>query len=159
MIQRLPGIIVAQTESANTLVRWARSGFQKYEPRPFQNTIASAMNIQDPVSFPRIQRLRKHFRMEFFDVSEDAIQRTRALFMRAGANICPQSAVALDAVIQARANSIVEENDVAVAISTASGLKFTKAGIEFHTEGNRSELANPPIVVDGNLEAIEEVLA
>src|SRR3972149_7324441 len=86
MIDQLPGIIVAQTEGANTLVRWARSNFKSYQPGVFHDTVASAMNIQDPVSFPRIQSLHNQFRVEFFDVKEASIQKTRALFMQAGAN-------------------------------------------------------------------------
>ena len=65
MINFLPGIIVAQTKGANTLVRWAKSGFKDYNPGSFKDSIASAMNIQNPVSFPRIKELRKKFRIEF----------------------------------------------------------------------------------------------
>lgn len=147
MINKLPGIIVAQTKSANTLVRWAKSDFTTYKPGEFKETVATAMNIQNPVSFPRIQKLYKHFSLQFFDVSEERVQESRALFMGAGANICPQSAVALDAVLQARANGIVKESDVVVSISTASGIKFTKNGV-----------LNKPKVVNGTIDAVERAL-
>lgn len=149
LIEKLPGIIVAQTKGANTLVRWAQSKFTKYQPGTFKETVASAMNIQNPVSFPRIEKLYKEFTIKFFDVEEDAIQDTRALFMSAGANICPQSAVALDAVLQARENKIIEEKDTVVSISTASGVKFAKSGMGYQ---------NPPRVIAGTITAIEDTL-
>ncbi len=158
MIDSLPGIIVAQTKSSNTLVRWSKSGFKDYHPESYKDTVASAMNIQDPVSFPRIKKLYKDFKMEFFDVSEKDIQKTRALFMSSGANICPQSAVALDAILQARNNGVVKEKDIVVSISTASGIKFSKSGIEHHTKGSAEDFANPLKVVDRTIEDIERAI-
>ncbi|MCL5970611.1 MAG: threonine synthase, partial [Patescibacteria group bacterium] len=158
MIKFLPGIIVAQTKGANTLVRWAKSNFQEYSPGIFHNTVASAMNIQDPVSFPRIKKLYSEFKIEFFDVPEEYIQKTRALFMGAGANICPQSAVALDAVLQAREKGIVKEKDTVVSISTASGIKFSDSGLSHHIKGDIKDLANPPYIINGTIEDIEKAV-
>lgn len=158
MINSLPGIIVAQTKGANTLVRWAKSNFKVYEPKVFQDTVATAMNIQNPVSFPRIEKLYKNFKMEFFDVPEDDIQKTRALFMGAGANICPQSSVALDAVLQARESGIVKEKDLVISISTASGIKFSESGMKYHLEGKSANFANHPKVVNGTLADIEKAI-
>ena len=158
MINWLPGIIVAQTKGANTLVRWAETHFITYKPGVFQNTVATAMNIQDPVSFPRIKKLYKNFRIEFFDVPESDIQKTRALFMSSGANICPQSAVALDAVLQAREKKIIKEEDLVVSISTASGIKFTESGIAHHLGGRAEDLSNPPKIVNGTIEDIEKAI-
>ncbi|MDO8264897.1 MAG: threonine synthase [Candidatus Parcubacteria bacterium] len=158
MIDSLPSIIVAQTKGANTLVRWAKSKFKTYQPGIFHDSVASAMNIQDPVSFPRIKKLYKKFRIEFFDVAEKEIQRTRALFMGGGANICPQTAVALDAVLQAKSKRIIKENDLVVVIGTASGIKFAESGIKHHLKGDTADFANPPRVTDGTIEDIERAI-
>lgn len=158
LINRLPNIIVAQTKSASTLVRWAKSDFKTYAPDKFKETVATAMNIQNPVSFPRIEKLYKKFTIKFFDVDEEAIQDTRALFMSAGANICPQSAVALDAVLQARENKIIKEKDTVVSISTASGVKFAKSGMTYHAEKKKRIFANPVRIIEGTIAAIERSL-
>lgn len=158
LITKLPKIIVAQTKGANTLVRWSKSDFKKYEPGAFQDTVATAMNIQNPVSFPRIKKLYPEFQVEFFDVDEANIQDTRALFMSGGANICPQTAVALDAILQAQARRIVKEKDVVVAVGTASGIKFAKSGIAYHMGGIQNRFANPPKIVEGTLNDIEQAL-
>ena len=158
MISKLPGIIIAQIEGANTLTRWAESNFKEYDPGVFKNSVASAMNIQDPVSFPRIQKYISEFKTEFFSTLEESIQRTRALFMSGGANICPQTAVALDAVLQAKEQGVVSNTDRIVVLSTASGTKFAASGIEHHEKGKREDYANRPYVIPGTIEAIEEVM-
>lgn len=159
MINFLPNIIVAQTKGANTLFRWAKSQFKIYEPGSFKDTVASAMNIQNPVSFPRIKKLYKNFRIEFFDVEEQNIQKTRALFMMGGANICPQTAVALDAILQAREKNIVKEKDMIVAIGTASGIKFAESGINHHLKGDPQDFANPYKIINGTIEGIEKAIS
>lgn len=158
LINRLPGIIAAQTEGANTLVRWAESNFKTFKPGLFAKTVATAMNIQNPVSFPRIESLYKYFEIRFFDVAEDHISNTRALFMSAGANICPQSAVALSAILKAKEKNIIKERDVVVSISTASGVKFASSGIEYHLNRKKQLYKNPPRIIEGTLDAIERAL-
>jgi threonine synthase len=158
LIDRLPGILAAQTAAADTLVRWSESGFSSYEPGEFQNTVASAMNINDPVSFPRIKHLMKQFDVHFYRSSEAEILRTWSQFTRAGANGCPQGAVALHAVQQARDAKLIKPKDTVVSISTASALKFTEAGIAHHTKGKMADFANPYIKVKGSLAKLEASL-
>lgn len=155
LIVKLPAIIGAQTSSADTLVRWQESGFKKYEPGAYRDTVASAMNINNPVSFPRVKKFCKDFNIKFFRSDEKEILKTWARFTRAGANICPQSAVALNAVIQARESGLIQERDLVVSISTASAIKFSESGISHHKTGIKEEFANPYEVVEGNMEAIE----
>jgi threonine synthase len=159
LIDRLPGIIAAQTEASNTLVRWARSGFKTYEPGKFTDTIASAMNIQNPVSFPRIQKLYKEFNILYYDVPEKEINRTRAQFNRAAADVCPQGAVALNAVMQAKDDEKIKNNEVIVAVSTAAGLKFIDSATDYHLSAPREDHANPYLVEEsGTIRGIEELL-
>ena len=158
LINKLPGIIAAQTASADTLVRWARSDFTKYEPGDFKDTIATAMNINDPVSYPRVKKLYGKFNINFYRSEEDLILRTWAQFTRAGTNICPQSAVALHAVLQAREERTVKEKDVVVSISTASGIKFAEAGIKVHKTGNAQHFANSYQIIEGDLVSLENSL-
>jgi threonine synthase len=156
LIDRLPGIIAGQTAVADTLVRWQESDYQQYKPGDFQDTVASAMNINDPVSYPRIASLHDQFDLRFYRSSENEITDTWAQFMRGGANICPQGAVAVHAVQQARAEGSIQERDTVVAISTASALKFTDPGVRYHRDGGT--FANPYQVVKGNLAALEATL-
>jgi len=156
LIPDLPGIIAAQTGASDTLVRWAESGVKEYAPGAYQYTVASAMNINSPVSFPRIKKLYRAFNIKFFRSPEKEILRTWARFTRAGANICPQSAVALDAVRQAREDKIIADKDLVVSISTASAIKFAESGIRHHKTGSKEDFANPYEIIKGEIEAIEK---
>ena len=161
LIDRLPGIGITQPKHTNTLVRWARSGFTKYEPGPFHDTIASATNIQDPVSFPRVELLYKHFpRLLFFEVDDLEIQRTRARFNRAGCDLCPQGAIAASGAVRAREENLIKENETITIISTASGMKFPTSAIDHHLEGDKADFANPYIVVeDATLQGVEAAIS
>lgn len=112
-------------------------GYTAYEPGIYQNTVASAMNINDPVSFLRIKTLYSEFDLDFFRSADEEITDTWAKFMSGGANICPQGADAIHAVLQARSNGTISAADSVVAISTASALTFTDAGIATINKGNR----------------------
>ena len=158
MIDKLPKIIAAQTAVADTLVRWSESGYKSYKPGKFQVTVASAMNINDPVSFPRIKSLIDKFEIHFYRSSEQQILKTWGQFTQAGANICPQGAVAINGIMQAKSENIIKRTDVVVSISTASAIKFSEAGIKFHKSGNKKDFANPYLKVAGSLEALEKTL-
>ncbi|MEK7097873.1 MAG: pyridoxal-phosphate dependent enzyme [Patescibacteria group bacterium] len=150
LIDRLPGIIIAQPEVTNTLVRWKRSEFKEYAPGEYRDSVASAMNITNPVSFPRIEKLYGHFEILAYDVSEERIQDTRARFK----HLCPHGSVAMDAVLQAREDNKIREDDKVVVISTASDLKFSESNFAYHSGRNR--YANPPKIILGKIEAIEK---
>jgi threonine synthase len=156
LINKLPRIIAAQTNASDTLVRWQESNYLDYRPGIFTDTIATAMNINDPVSFPRIQKLYEAFDVRFYRSEETAIADNWAKFMAAGAAICPQGAVALDAIRQARAAGTINQQDSVVAMSTASALKFTDAGIAYHA--SNASLANPVQIIHGTLKALETSL-
>lgn len=159
LIKQLPGIIVGQTQSANTLVRWGRSGFKDYKPGVFKDTVASAMNIRDPLSFPRIKKLIDEFQVLFYDVSEEDIQKTRAKFNRAACDLCPQGAVAMHAALQARDDGLVKKDDLIVVVSTASGLKFVDSAINYHAKSSKESYANPYLVAKtSTVEGIENLL-
>ena len=158
LIDRLPGIIVAQTKKANTIVRWARSGFTEYKPGGFHDTVASAMNIQNPVSFPRVSKLMREFNLLFYDVEEADIQATRATLNRGAVGICPQGAVAVHAVLQARDDNKIKNTDTVVAISTADALKFASSAADYHLAGTDAN-ANPPMIEEtGTLEGVRALL-
>jgi threonine synthase len=156
LIDKLPGILACQTAAADTLVRWQNSDYKKYEPGAYKDTVASAMNINNPVSFPRIKKLYPQFDIHFYSSQEEDILNTWARFMRAGANVCPQGAVALHGVIQARSDNTVSAKNTVVAISTASALKFSEVGIAYHH--SEKPFANPYKVVSANMQELDDSL-
>jgi len=157
LIDKLPGVIGAQTTAADTLVRWCESGYRDYSPGKLQDTVATAMNINDPVSFTRVKSLYEQFDIHFYRSSEEQTLETWAEFTSAGANICPQGAVAISATKQAKEAGIIKKKDVVVSMSTASLTKFTEAGTAYHMS-KRGNQCNPYIVSGGSVKQLEESL-
>jgi threonine synthase len=61
MISRLPRIVVAQAERANPLYRAYQRNFESYEPIHAEKTLASAIQIGNPVSIQNAIRTLKQF--------------------------------------------------------------------------------------------------
>lgn len=160
LINRLPGVLAGQAAVCDTLVRWDENGRvpEAYRPGRFQPSVASAANISDPVSFPRVDYLLRHFDAHFFRVSEEEIQDAQMSVTRCGVDICPQTGIALSAILQARANNVVGETDTVAAIGTATGLKFSESAASYHAEGAGRAHSNPFRVAEGSLESVETVL-
>ncbi|MBI1387520.1 MAG: pyridoxal-phosphate dependent enzyme [bacterium] len=161
LIDRLPGILVGQAEVCDTLVRWDEAGRtpESYKPGRYQPSVASAANICDPVSFPRINQLIQSFDARFFRATEDEIQDAQMGFARGGVDICPQTGIALHALLQARANGVVKEGQTTAVISTATGLKFAESAVRYHSEKTNAKYKNCFRVAKGSVEAVSDLLA
>lgn len=161
LIDRLPGIIVGQASVCDTLVRWDENGrtSRSYQPGSFQPSVASAANICDPVSFPRINQLIHSFDSHFFRASESEIQDAQMSIARGGVDLCPQTGIAIHALFEARARNIVKETDTVGIISTATGLKFADSSVEYHTAEPAGRYSNKFRVAQGSTAAVEELLS
>lgn len=149
LIQELPCIILAQTKAANTIVQWINSKFTLYEPSDIEiDTVASAMNIRKSVSFKRLEYLIKKggFEVYGYDVDEQTIIRIQDLVNSYGAGVCPQSAVAINAAMQAQQAGIISPEDLVVIIATSNCAKFPR-------------VTGKQIVVDPNINAVEVAVA
>ena len=62
MIDRRPRIVVAQAEHANPLYLAYQRGFEKFEPVNTRPTLASAIQIGNPVSYAKAVRILRHGR-------------------------------------------------------------------------------------------------
>lgn len=161
LIDRLPGILVGQAEVCDTLVRWDAAGRkpEAYQPGKFRTSVASAANISDPVSFPRVAQLIQQFDAHFFSCTEDQIQDSQMGIARSGVDICPQTGISLSALFQAREKGLVKESDTTAVISTATGLKFAEASCAYHTREVPAKYTNRFRVAGGSVEGVERVLA
>ena len=160
LIDRLPGLVIGQAEVCDTLVRWDRNGrvSEAYQPKKFQKSVASAANISDPVSFPRVKQLLDGFDTHFYSASEAEIQDSQMAITRGGVDLCPQTGIALAALFKARAEGTVSENDTTVVISTATGLKFADSSCAYHTQTPPAKYTNQYKVASGSVEAVADVL-
>ena len=165
VIDRIPRLVAAQAEKANPLYRNFLNGFVGYAPVTAESTLASAIQIGNPVSYDKaVQAIRESDGL-VASVTEHELANAAALADRSGMYTCPHTGVALAALIQLVEQKHIRPHDRAVVVSTAHGLKFTKFKTDYHLTGleeAESTLANPlhelPASVDAVQKAIQRIL-
>lgn len=161
LIDRLPRIACAQAERANPLYRSFKTGFEQYEPVQAQKTLASAIQIGDPVSYERAVKALKAFDGVVEQASEQELADAAARADRTGMYTCPHTGVALAAVLKMVKRGQIKPDDRVIVISTAHGLKFTgfKTGYHDGTLDNvESHYRNPPLKLPPTYDAVSRAI-
>jgi threonine synthase len=147
LTSRYPRIVVAQAENANPMYRAWSSGKREVEAITAKPTLASAIQIGNPVSAPRAVRAIEAMKGVVEQASEQELADAAARADRTGMYTCPHTAVAL-AVIEKLVNrGVIQRDERVVCVSTAHGLKFTEFKVQYHEgklPGIDSKHANPP---------------
>ncbi len=161
LVAKLPRIVVAQAERANPLYRAYLNGFENFEPIQAQKTLASAIQIGNPVSIHKAIRTLKQFNGIVEQASEEELADAAALGDRTGMFNCPHTGVALAALIKLLKSGAIDPKERVVVISTAHGLKFTEMKVDYHQKrlGFPCHHANQPIELPPTLEAVKSALA
>jgi threonine synthase len=160
LIARLPRIVVAQAERANPLYRSYLKNFETFEPIQAQKTLASAIQIGNPVSIDKAIRTLKQFNGIVLDATEQELADAAALGDTTGMFNCPHTGVALAALIKLIKAGKIDKSERVVVISTAHGLKFTDFKVAYHEEalGFPCRHANKPIELPPRVDAVKEAL-
>ena len=160
LIARLPRIVVAQAERANPLYRAYLRNFESLEPMQAQKTLASAIQIGNPVSFEKAVRTLGQFNGIVEQATEEELADAAALGDRTGMFNCPHTGVALAVLIKLLKAGKIDKSERVVAISTAHGLKFVEMKVKYHQRELEfpSRHANQPVNLPPRLDAIKEAL-
>jgi len=160
LISRLPRIVVAQAERANPLYRSYLSNFETYEPIQAQKTLASAIQIGNPVSIEKAIRTLKRFDGIVEQATEQELADAAALGDTFGMLNCPHTVVALAAMIKLLKSGKIDKSERVVVISTAHGLKFTDFKVRYHEEtlDFPCRFANKPIELPASVDAVKKAL-
>ena len=150
MVATLPRLVVAQAANANPLYLSYLSNFETFEPQLAQTTLASAIQIGDPVSQERAIRTLKIFDGIVEQATEDELANACAQADRTGLFTCPHTGVALAAMGKLLARHVITPDQTVVVISTAHGLKFPDFKVRYHearleTLGVTSRYRNQPV--------------
>ena len=132
LINKRPRIVCAQAEQANPLYRSYKMGFQEYEAIQAQTTIASAIQIGNPVSIKRAIRILQEFNGKVEQANESEIANSVARGDLTGLYNCPHTGVALAALFKMVERGEIQRSDRVIIISTANGLKFTDFKVNYH---------------------------
>ena len=160
MITKLPRIVVAQAERANPLYRSYMKNFESFEPITAQKTLASAIQIGNPVSIEKAIRTIRQFDGIVMDATEQELADAAALGDLTGMFNCPHTGVALAVLQKLLAAGKIDRSEHVVVISTAHGLKFTDFKVKYH-EGTLDfpcKYSNKPIELPPTVDAVKDAL-
>ncbi len=151
VIDRLPRLVAAQVAAADPLHRARASGYARLDPVVAGDTLATAIRIGDPVSFPRARIALSETGGTTTSCSEAELVDAMRALDRTGLLSCPQTGAAYAGVRQLRGSGFIKKRDEVVVVSTANGLKFTEA--KARVEDNK------PVLVDASVDAVVAALA
>ena len=161
LIDKKPRIVLAQAENANPFFQAYQRGFDKLVPVHAKKTLASAIQIGNPVSYPKAERAIKNYNGIVIDVSEDELANAAERADKIGLYACPHTGVALGALLKLRAQGAIDKDEEVVVISTAHGLKFTEFKVAYHKqelEGISAKYANPIFEAPAELGPVMDIL-
>lgn len=132
LIDRVPRIAVAQSARANPLYRSYRNGFDVFEPQTAGTTLASAIQIGDPVSTEKAIQTLKSIGGVVEQATDQELADAAARADRTGLFACPHTGVAFAALFKLVERGVIRKDERVVVISTAHGLKFAEFKIGYH---------------------------
>lgn len=132
LITRLPRLVCAQAERADPLYRSFKKGFKQFKPIRARKTLASAIQIGDPVSVKKAVRTLQAFDGIVEEATESELANAAGRANRTGLLCCPHTAVALAVTEKLARRGFFKPTDKVVVISTANGLKFTDFLTKYH---------------------------
>ena len=161
LIDKYPRLVCAQAQQADPLYRSYKSGFKKFEAIQAKKTLASAIQIGDPVSVKKAIKTLQTFDGIVEEATESELANAVGRANLTGLFCCPHTGVAL-AVLEKLVNQgKIKKHDRVVVVSTANGLKFTDFLHKYHTgnlEGISSEFAYSPINLPADYEKVKETI-
>ncbi len=160
LTNKLPRVVVAQAQRANPLYLSYLRNFESFQPIEAQKTLASAIQIGNPVSIEKAIRTLRLMNGIVEQATEEELADAAALGDRTGMFNCPHTGVALAVLIKLLKAGKIESSERVVVISTAHGLKFTDMKVKYHEQqlGFPSHHANPPVELPATLDAVKAAL-
>jgi len=131
-IERMPRLAVVQAEGAAPFWRLANEGGE-FTSVPKPETLATAIRIGDPVSWPKALHEVRASNGVVEKVSEQEIADAKAQIGRAGIGCEPASAATLAGIRKLRASGVMERSARVVAVLTGNLLKDPDYIYKYHT--------------------------
>jgi threonine synthase len=159
LVDRRPRIVCAQAEAANPLYLSYLKHFEVYEPIAARPTLASAIQIGNPVSIEKAIDALKRYEGIVEQASESELADSCARADRTGLFNCPHTGVALAVTEKLVARGVIPRSDRVVVLSTAHGLKFVDFKVRYHEmklEGIEAAWPNPPIELPARYETVRD---
>ena len=166
LIDRLPRLAVVQAEGASPFYELVRTGAPKLIPVEHPETLATAIKIGDPVSWPKALHEIRMTEGVVEKVTEQEIADAKAVVGQCGIGCEPASAATLAGIQKLTKSNIIRQDADVVAILTGNVLKDPEYIYRYHTGvlevpqigPIRPNQGNPPVRVSCDIEAICSIL-
>ena len=162
VITKYPRLAVAQAENANPLYRAWSAGKREVAPIAAKPTLASAIQIGNPVSAPRAVQALEAMNGVVEQASEEELCDAAARADRTGMYTCPHTAVGLAVLEKLVQRGTIQKNERVVCVSTAAGLKFTEFKVRYHEgdiEGVSARFKNPPVKLPADFGKVMDAIS
>lgn len=162
IIKKMPRLVAAQAAKANPFYESYRNGFAEKAVMQANSTLASAIQIGDPVSYEKAVQAIQMTDGIVEQASEDELANAAAMADLTGMYTCPHTGVALAALFKLVQRGEIKSSDRVIVISTAHGLKFTSFKVGYHEDKLNeveSRFANPPVYLPADAKAVQETIA
>jgi threonine synthase len=167
LIDRLPRLAVVQAEGASPFFQYMQAkGRTAFRARENPETLATAIRIGDPVSWPKAQ-----FEVETSDgvvesVTEQEIADAKAIIGQCGIGCEPASAATLAGIRKLTAAGVMGKSADVVAVLTGNVLKDPDYIYRYHTDQLKApdgtpikaNFGNRPVVVPNDADRIAELI-
>jgi threonine synthase len=159
LVTRRPRIVCAQAQNANPLYLAYQRDFRVFEPIHARPTLASAIQIGNPVSYEKAVDAIRRYDGIVEQASESELAEEAARADRTGLFNCPHTGVALAATRKLVERGTIRPSDRVIVISTAHGLKFVDFKLRYHEarlEEVESRDPNSPIELPAEYGVVRE---
>jgi threonine synthase len=161
LIDHMPQIVTVQAAGAAPFAHAYAAGFAPGSYQPVEaHTVATAIQIGDPISYPRARRVIQNTEGIVTAVSDAAILAAKAQIDRVGIGCEPASAATLAGLRALVAAGSIPAGASVLAILTGHLLKDAEVVAAYHQPDPHGERpgANPPITIDPTLDAVRALL-
>ncbi len=167
LIDRLPRLAVVQAEGASPFYEYMRArGKARFVAEEHPETLATAIKIGDPVSWPKAQFEIETTNGVVESVTEQEIADAKAIIGASGIGCEPASAATLAGIRKLTAAGVMSRDADVVAVLTGNVLKDPDYIYRYHTgqlkAPDGSEIAptfgNRPVVVANDADRIAELI-
>ena len=161
MIDKLPKLVAAQAERANPFYLSYQTGFETFTPVAAKSTLASAIQIGNPVSYEKAVKVMQQYEGYVDQATEAELADAAARADLTGMYTCPHTGVALAVLFKMIDRGLVKSDERVVVISTAHGLKFTDFKTQYHVgdiQGVDAVRRNPPIELPPDVNVVKDTI-
>jgi len=160
LIDHMPRLAAVQAQGANPFYRSFLGGFQQRQ-RVEAHTIATAIRIGNPVSYPRAVRALRWTNGLVTQVTDQEIMDAKARVDAAGIGCEPASAAAVAGAKKLIETGVIGREERVLVILTGHLLKDPQATVDYHLEKLANlapAYANRPMAIEPTLEAVQKAL-